>query len=199
MIGGAIYLSVGLIPVFLGLVGPQIAGAIPDAEQMVPRLAETLLPGILYVAFVGAIISAILSAVHSALHAPASQVSHNIVARLIPDLDARGKLVAVRLTVIALSVVAFLLALTSERIKDLVEIASAFGSAGVFVTAVFAIFTRIGGPASAMASIVVGAAVWAAGRFTLDWPAPYMVALACSTMAYVAVAVHQSYARRARA
>ena len=52
-----------------------------DAEQIVPRLAEVFLPGVLYVAFVGAIISAILSAVHAALHAPASQISHNIVVR----------------------------------------------------------------------------------------------------------------------
>ena len=51
-----------------------------------PRLAEMFLPGVLYVAFVGAIISAILSAVHSALHAPASQVSHNIVVRLVPGI-----------------------------------------------------------------------------------------------------------------
>ena len=69
VLGGSIYFFVGLIPVFLGLVGPRIAGNVPEAEQIVPRLAELYLPGVLYVAFVGAIISAILSAVHAALHA----------------------------------------------------------------------------------------------------------------------------------
>ena len=73
-----------------------------------PKLAELHLPGVLYIVFVGAIVSAILSAVHAALHAPAAQISHNIVVRAaFPASRDRGKLWSVRLTVLALSVVAF--------------------------------------------------------------------------------------------
>ena len=125
------------------------------------------LPGLLYVAFVGAIISAILSAVHSALHAPAAQISHNIVVRLVPGLSDRGKLWSVRLTVLALSIVAFVISLSSEGIKELVETASAFGSAGVFVATLFALFTRFGGPLSAYASVAAGMLVWAGGKYVL--------------------------------
>ena len=192
VLGGVIYLAVGLIPVFLGLVGPQVAGAIADSEQMVPRLAETLLPGVLYVAFVGAIISAILSAVHSALHAPASQVSHNIVVRLVPDISEHGKLWAVRMTVMGLCVVAYLISVSSQRIHDLVETASAFGSAGVFVTALFALFTRFGGPASAYTSVLAGMLVWAVGKYGLDLTAPYLLGLLAATVGYVAVALAES-------
>jgi Na+/proline symporter len=199
--GGLMYLAVGLIPVFLGLAAahlvktnPQFKVTLSQNEQVVPALAQFVLPQWDYVLFAGALISAILSTVHSALHAPASQVSHNIVARFVPTLDARGKLVAVRVTVIALSLVAFALALTSERIKDLVEVASAFGSAGVFVAAMFAIFTKVGGASSALTSIIVGAVVWAAGRFALGWTAPYIAALACSTVAYLAIAAWEAFA-----
>ena len=199
--GGLMYLAVGLIPVFLGLAAahlvktnPEFKVTLSQNEQVVPALAQFVLPQWDYVLFAGALISAILSTVHSALHAPASQVSHNIVARFVPTLDPRGKLVAVRVSVIALSFVAFALALTSERIKDLVEVASAFGSAGVFVAAMFAIFTKVGGASSALTSIIVGAAVWAAGRFALDWTAPYIAALACSTVAYLAVAAWEAFA-----
>ena len=198
--GGLMYLAVGLIPVFLGLAAAHLVktdqafkATLSQSEQVVSALAQHFLPQWGYVVFAGALISAILSTVHSALHAPASQVSHNIVARIVPSLDARGKLVAVRLTVVALSIIAFVLALTSERIKDLVEIASAFGSAGVFVAAVFAIFSSIGGASSALASIIVGAAVWAAGRFALDWVTPYIAALACSAVAYLGVAVWETF------
>ena len=69
-----------------------------------------------------------------------------------------------------------------------VEIASAFGSAGVFVAAAFGMFTRFGGAASAAVSICLGTAVWALGRFVLEWQAPYLVALARSAVAYIAVA-----------
>lgn len=93
---------------------------------------------------------------HAALHAPASQISHNIVVRLLPALSDRGKLWSVRLTVMLLSIVAYFLSVTSQHIHDLVETASAFGSAGVFVTALFALFTGFGGAASAYASVGAG-------------------------------------------
>ena len=193
--GGILYLCVGMLPVFLGLAAAVLAGRdaalkaqIGDAEQIVATLARYYMPTLGYVIFAGAIVSAILSNVHSSLHAPAAQVSHNIITKLMPDLDARGRLLAVRGTVLVLSVVAFMLALTSERIKDLVEIASAFGSAGVIVTTVFAVFTRIGGPTSAVAAVVAGIAIWGLGRFALGWQAPYITALVCSTAAYVGAA-----------
>ena len=189
MLGGGTYLVIGLIPVFLGLVGPRLVGNIPDSEQIVPRIAELFLPGVLYIAFVGAIISAILSAVHAALHAPASLVSHNMVVRLIPGLTDRGKLWCVRATVMALSIVAYLLSVTSSRIHDLVQTASAFGSAGVFVTALFALFTRFGGPASAYVSVVAGMLVWAGAKYALDLGAPYLLGLSAALVGYVAVAL----------
>ena len=192
--GGVLYLTVGMIPLFLGLAArvlasrdPAFATAVTETEQVVPALAAKFLPEWNYVIFSGAIISAILSTVHSALHAPASQVSHNILARLFPDLSPKGKLRAVRLTVLALTVVAFVLALTSDRIKDLVETASSFGSAGVFITACFAIFSRFGGPYAAGGAIIAGEAVWALGRFALDWTAPYISALVASLVIYVVV------------
>ena len=191
VLGGSIYFFVGLIPVFLGLVGPRIAGNVPEAEQIVPRLAELYLPGVLYVAFVGAIISAILSAVHAALHAPAAQISHNIVVKIVPGISDRGKLWCVRMTVMVLSIVAFVLAITSQRIKDLVETASAFGSAGVFVTSLFALFTRFGGPASAYASVAAGMLVWAGGKYVLDLPAPYVMGLLAALVAYVGIAAFE--------
>ncbi len=189
--GGALYLCVGLIPVFLGLMAQHVAGDIRDSEQIVPRLAELFLPGTLHIAFVGAVISAILSAVHSALHAPASQISHNIVVRLIPGMTDRAKLWSVRMTVMGLSVVAYLISVSSQRIHDLVETASAFGSAGVFVAALFALFTRFGGPASAYVSVAAGMLVWAGGKYVLELSAPYLAGLAAATIGYVVVALFE--------
>jgi len=199
IIGGLMYLALGLIPIFLGLMAAVLADADPGlkakiagSEQVIAVLAEHTMPRWHYVFFAGAMISAILSVVHAALHAPAAQISHNIVLRVVPGLDDHAKLWAVRLAVMALSGVAFLLALSSERIKDLVETASSFGSAGVFVTALFAIFSRFGGPASAIGSILSGVLVWMLGRFVLGWTAPYLVALAFAFLTYVAVAKMQT-------
>lgn len=192
--GGVLYFVIGLIPVFLGLMAIKLlpdlqTASAEDAEQVIARLAREYMPNVLYVTFVGAIISAVLSVVHSALHAPAAQVSHNIVVRMIPGLTDRAKLWSVRLTVLALCVVTYIIAVTSEGVRELVETASAFGSAGVFVTALFALFTRFGGPLSAYLSISAGMLVWAAGKFALGLPAPYLAGLTAAGIAYVAGAV----------
>ena len=84
-----------------------------------------------------------------------------------------------RLTVLVLSVVAFVISFTSEGIRDLVETASAFGSAGVFVATLFALFTKFGGPLSAYASVIAGMLVWAAGKY-FGTETPYLLGLAAA-------------------
>jgi Na+/proline symporter len=190
-LGGAIYLVIGMIPIFLGLMGPVVLPGIEDPEQTVAKLAEVFLPGTLHIVFVGAVISAILSTVHAALHAPAAQISHNIVMRVLPDVTERRKLWSVRLTVLGLTAVAYLIAVTSHSIRELVETASAFGGAGLFVVALFALFTRYGGAASAYAGALSGLLVWAGLKYLTDSGYPYLSALLASAAAYVLVAVWQ--------
>ena len=189
LIGGVLYLAVGLLPVYLGLVGPALIKDLAEPEQIVPKLAEAFLPAYIYPLFIGAQISAILSVVHAALHAPASQLSHNVVSAAAPNLSPRGRLTSVRLTVLVLSLIALLMACSVDRIKDLVETASAFGSAGAFVVSMFALFTRFGGPNSALASFIAGIGVWACGRYLIGLSTPYLIALASALITYVLVAV----------
>ncbi len=188
LIGGALYLAVGLIPIFLGLVGPSLIKGLQETEQIVPKLAEAYLPAAAYALFLGALVSAILSVVHAALHAPAAQLSHNILIRLIPGISAKAKLWSVRLTVLALSVVALFLARSVDQIKDLVETASAFGSAGAFVVAIFGIFTRIGGPASAITSLLTGILMWVWCKYVFGIKIPYLTGLAAALLVYLVVA-----------
>ena len=190
LIGGLLYLAVGSIPVFLGLVGPILLPGLEDAEQIVPKLAESYLPPVLHVVFTGAVVSAILSAVHAALHAPAAQVSHNVVIRYRPQMSDRDRLWSVRLTVAVLAGIAYLLALTSETIKELVETASAVGSAGVFVVTMFGLFTKFGGASSAYAAIASGVLVWASAKFALHLDTPYLSGLGAALVAYFATAIY---------
>lgn len=183
--GGIMYLAMGLFPVFLGLVGPQLLKDLAEPEQIVPKLAESYLPAAGYALFVGALVSAILSVVHAALHAPAAQLSHNVVVRLIPELSPRGRLYCVRLTVLVLSAVAWGLAHAVATIRELVELASAFGSAGAIVVALFGLFTGFGGAAAAIAALLSGSLVWALGKFVLELQTPYLLALGVALTAYV--------------
>ena len=198
--GGLMYLAMGLFPLFLGLVGPALVKDLAEPEQIVPKLAEAYLPPIAYALFVGALVSAILSVVHAALHAPAAQLSHNVVARYLPRLSPGQRLVSVRICVLGLSLLAWLLAGSVETIKELVELASAFGSAGAVVVALFGLFTSFGGPGAALAALLAGSLVWAWAKFLFAVSTPYLVALCSAFAAYVAVALmeHGSRERSSR-
>lgn len=201
-VGGIGYLVVALIPVFFGLVGPQLAPGLGEAEQVVPSLAQKYLPAVLYVMFAGALISAILSTVDSALLAAASLVSHNIVLRIQPGMSEGAKVAWARIGVAVLGIVAYMLAIYSEGISDLVELASAFATAGIFVALIFGLFTPWGGAASAYAAIAAGGLVWALGKYALELPAPYVSGVVAALAAYVLVTVASRFAaagRRAQA
>jgi Na+/proline symporter len=192
---GGVYLLVGLIPVTLGLLG---AVALPDlehAEQILPLLAQRHLPGLLYTFFAGALVSAILSTVDSTLLVSASLVSHNIVVPLRPGITEAGKVRAARIGVAAFGVVAYFMALYAEGVYALVEQASAFGSAGIFVVVAFGLFTRWGGARSAFAALLAGVAIWIIGSYVLALPFAYLAALAASAGAYLIAAATESRAR----
>lgn len=189
MLGGGIYLLVGLIPVAIGLAGPNLRPGLDEPEQVIPILAKTYLGTFFYVLLAGALISAILSTVDSALLAASALFSHNMLPRLWPGMTDRAKLVAARLGVVALGLVAYGLALQSKSIHDLVEVATAFGSAGIFVVACFGITTPFGSSTSAIAALLTGMAVWVLGQFAYAWPAPYVTAVLASTAAYVVTAI----------
>lgn len=196
LLGGGIYLAVGLIPVFLGLVGPALVPALADGEQVIPQLAQQYLGTFMYVVFAGALISAILSTVDSALLASASIISHNLVVPMRPRWRERDKVRAARAAVIILGLAAYALALYADGVYELVQTASAFGSAGVFVTGVFALYTRIGDASSAYAALSAGMVVWIAGAYVLEWQTPYLASLGAAFAAYVTVAMIRATASR---
>jgi Na+/proline symporter len=189
LLGAALYLVVGLIPVTIGLAGPQLVPGLEEPEQLVALLAQQHLSTFLYILFAGALISAILSTVDSCLLAAASLVSHNLVVPLKPSLTERQKITTARIGVAVFGVAAYVIALYAGGIYELVATASAFGSAGIFVVGMFGLFSRVGGAASAYSALVAGVLVWAAGEFWLDWTTPYVAALAAALAAYLLAAL----------
>ena len=182
--GGGLYLVVGLIPVALGLVGPALLPGLVHGEQILPRLALDYLPPVIYIAFAGALLSAILSTVDSALLVSASLVSHNIVLPLRRDMSEAGKVRLARAGVVVFGGFAYVLALHAEGVYDLVQQASAFGSAGIFVVTSMGLFTALGGVRAAHCSLAVGAGAWIIGSYVLDLPTAYLTALGLSATAY---------------
>lgn len=189
LVGGLIYLVVGLIPAFIGLVGTQLVPDLAQPEQLLGEVARLHLGGLAYIAFIGALISAILSTVDSALLAAASLTSQNLVLPLRPNLSDAGKLRTARLCVLVFAGFAYLLARSADHVHELVEGASAFGTGGLFVVFVLGISTRLGGPHSALAALGVGLLTWLAGRYVFAWTAPFLTSMAAAALAFAVVAV----------
>lgn len=201
--GGILYLLVGLVPVFIGLIGEQSLPGLEHPEQILPQLAKEHLNTFLYILFAGALISAILSTVDSALLAASSLLSHNLILPLFKAVSEPGKVKAARLMVMFCGIAAFILALHAGRVYTLVEEASAFGSAGIFVVVVFGLFTRFGGAISAAFTLTAGVTTWVIGHHVLDIATPYLLSLAVALICYVSIALwedkrHQNNAEAPR-
>ncbi len=194
LLGGGLYLCVGLLPVFLGLVGFKLVPQLAEPEQLLAQLAQQYLPTFLYIAFAGALVSAILSTVDSALLAAAALTSHNLILPLRPAMGEKMKLLTARIGVVVFGVTAYVLALHAEGVYDLVLEASAFGSAGVFIVGVFALFTRFGESAAAFAGLLAGFASWVFGAYVLALSYPYLTSLTAAFAVYVAAALIERHA-----
>lgn len=196
--GGMLYLLVGLVPVFIGLIGEQSLPGLEHPEQILPLLAKEHLNTFLYVIFADALISAILSTVDSALLAASSLLSHNLIIPRFETVGEAGKVKIARLMVLFCGIAALFLALHADRVHTLVEEASAFGSAGIFIVVVFGLFTRFGGVLSAGVALTAGVTAWIIGHHVLDLATPYLISLALALAGYVSVAYWEGIRNRQR-
>lgn len=192
LVAAVVYLLVGLIPVAVGLLAVKLQPEIAASDSVLPHIAETYLPPVLYVLFSGALVSAILSTVDTALLVAGSLCCHNLVFRFAPNLSEPRKVKITRIGVVVSGLLAYLLALKAGSVFELVVEASALGTAGMFVVVMFGLFTGFGRQAAALAALISGTSLYffatflagdagiAGGRYT-----PAMLA---ALVAYVLVA-----------
>jgi SSS family transporter len=183
-----VYVTMGIIPVFIGLIGPQQIPGLEHGEQILPLLAEKYLPQLLYVLFIGALLSAIISTVDSALLTCGSLTSHNII---LPLFRQRGmiseslKVLLARRSVVVYGVIAYVMALYAEGVYHLVEEASSFGSAGLVVVIIFALYQKSGSPIAAMSSLIGGVGSYIIGAYLLELSHPFITSLLTAFLLYV--------------
>jgi Na+/proline symporter len=186
------YTLIGCIPVMLGLLGRSLLPEVEHGDQVLPALAGHLLGDVGFVILAGALVAAILSTVDSALLACGSLVAHNLLPRGLRERSPQAPLRAARASVVLLSIAAYGLAHTRERMAELVEEASAFGSAGVFVVGVAALaLPRLGGSWSALAALTLGAGSWLYFGHVVHSDVAYLSSLLAAAVGYLTVAAFE--------
>ncbi|MDH7512956.1 MAG: sodium:solute symporter family protein [Clostridiales bacterium] len=181
-----IYLSLGSIPVLLGLVGPNILPGVAAPEQFLIRLAGQNLPRLLFVVFSSALISAIISTVDSILLAISALVSHNLLVPLFGLKREKTRVLSARLVVLASGVLAYVIAVHAKGIYELVLTASSFGTAGILVVTLMGLFTRVGGGAAAMSALAAGLVLTPLFSYVLGLEAPFMTSILGALAAFAA-------------
>jgi Na+/proline symporter len=191
----AIYLVVGLIPVYIALVGAHFDFTIAHRDEYLPNLAQRLLPLPLFIVFIAALVSAILSTVNSTLLAFATLTSQNLLFPAMKNLTERREILITRGLVLLAGPFTCLLALGGENIFEMAQLSSSLGLAGV-LTAFFAgLWVKRGGALAAGLGLVTGMTVSLLGSVAFDeaWDAPFLYSVAAAIAAHaVGIGVERS-------
>jgi Na+/proline symporter len=181
---GCMYITIGLIPVFIGIVGADLVSSVADSEQLMAVVARRALPTLGYAIFAGSLTSAILSTVNSTLLIASGLMSHNLIIPTLGITNERTKVVLARAGVALFGVIAYVLAVRSLGVFALVEQASAFGSTGALVTITFGLFTRFGGPRTALATLTLGLVSYLVASYG-NVPHPFLLSFGVALASYL--------------
>jgi Na+/proline symporter len=181
----ALYLFLGAMPVFLGLMGPYMLPGVLDQEQFITLLAAKYLHPTMLVVFIGALISAILSTIDTILLSIAALASQNLIQTFIEVKTEKAKLYTARVLVVVTAIAAYLIARSSAGIYPLVEMASSFGTAGLLVVTLIGLWTKWGGAKAATVCLIVGLIFYPLADQFLKLDAPFLSTVLVSFIGFL--------------
>jgi Na+/proline symporter len=161
IIAGLLYLTVAMVPLFLGLVAVNLLskGELPqDMQFLLPQLIQLKTPVWVQIVFFGALISAILSTASGALLAPSVLVSENLLVKLIRD--EKKLLLLSRISTVGIAAWALQMALAHRHIHNLVTDSSAVGLVTLLVPFLFGFYAQKQNPYIAVSSMLLGFFSW---------------------------------------
>jgi Na+/proline symporter len=188
--GGMMYLTVGFIPLFIGLCAKALHPEMlqeDDPQRMLPLMTLKYSHSGVQVLFFGAIISAILSTTSAAILAPATVVGENLVKPLYKDMSDASLLRVMRYAVIGIAIISAIIAMSGQTIYELVGQSSALSLVSLFVPLIAGLYWKRASAMGALLSIVLGFLVWGWFEFVSPGEYPSLIyGLATSFVAMVA-------------
>lgn len=181
-ISGFLYLSIGLLPLAIVLVGrflyPDLS--VPDGQYFLPTLVLQHGSLFIQVLFFGALLSAILSTTSGAMLAPATVLGENIIRPRMKNLNDAEVLRIIRYSIILVAILSAIMASWRANIYELVAESSALSLVSLFVPLTAGFYWKKARAAGAMASMIAGMAVWLACTFMDTTYPPLLYGLAAS-------------------
>lgn len=162
LLGGILYLTVGLLPLLIGFAAsvlyPETVTADPKTALPNMILAHTPLP--VQILFFGALLSAILSTASAAMLAPAAIIGENIVKFFRPELSDPSLLRVMRFGVLGVAIASVAMALSGESIYELVAQSSALSLVSLFIPLAAGLYWKRASALGALGSMALGFGIW---------------------------------------
>ena len=154
------YLSFGMIPVMLGIIGSVTMPGLSSSESVIPSMAIEHLHPIAVAIFVGAILAAVMSTCDSALHAAASLISRNILPLVHKNPTDRLTFNVARYAIPTIAFIAIFIALWAKDIYDLLIAGNAPALAVSTVPMLVAVWWKGANRYGAWAAMATGFITW---------------------------------------
>lgn len=187
MLSSFMYLTIALIPLFIGLCGHVLYPEQEGDPQMIILnmvLLHTGLP--MQILFFGALVSAILSSTSSAIMAPAAIIGENVVKFFRPELKDWQILRVIRASIVIIMLGSILMASGEQSIFELVAASSAFSLVSLFVPMAAGFYWKRANTLGCLLSMVVGVITWVACiQLETEYP-PMIYGLLASCLGMVA-------------
>jgi len=159
-LAGIGHLSLGMIPVMLGIIASVTMPGLVDKETVVPEMAIAHLHPVAIAIFVGALLAAIMSSADSALLAAASVFSVNILPLFKSELTDKLRLLATRIAIPVFGSIAVYVALEVQVVYDLILDSNSVILVCVTIPFIVGVYWRKANRTGALVSMAVGFLTW---------------------------------------
>ncbi len=169
VIGGAVYLAIGMIPVILGMCVYMINPDFPilQADYLLPWFADSFIPGWAAVLFIVSLAAAIMSTTGDNLLGDATIIGHNFAKFYKPDMSPKQVLIIIRLVIPFVALAALAIGLYFQSIYKLVVFAGALLFPTMTASYLGGLFWKKGNSIGAFCSFISGVVSWSLGCFFL--------------------------------
>lgn len=170
LLGAAAYFTFAFVPMFLAyaalMVDPKMVNALlsqegREVQLILPNFVLAHTPMFAQVMFFGALLSAILSTASGALLAPTALFTENVVKPLFGEMGDKRFLLTLRVILVFFTAGVLVFALNNtSTMYEMVQNAYKVTLVGAFVPLVCGIYWRRASTQGALASALLGLAVW---------------------------------------
>jgi solute:Na+ symporter, SSS family len=164
-LSGFMYMTVALMPIVMAYCGkhlyPELLRGGEEAKQMlIPYMVLNHSGIVMQILFFGALLSAIMSTASGAILAPSTVIGENIVKPLYPNITDKQLLYVMRLSVVFVTLMSIVFASLNKSIYELVRQSSEISLVSLFVPLIFGLYWPRATAWGALASMLIGLAVW---------------------------------------